>query len=345
MSIWWVNLGQRFKEQKTASALWCPNKTVRKSRLTAPQWHWSLITEIRQGEFIVLSRKGWIEGIAIASQSAIPDQPKPDGFPSGDQWHDFGWLLPVAFVLFRSSRRRSELTAGLFQEKVKHSPLHNRSADGEGRGRQIYLSQLMDGDGAPLFKRIAAILDIEQPGWFDKAHHVAPLYEPAAGNDTIPPTTRGVLTQARIGQGKFREQLKRMWNARCCATGLDIQELLVASHIHPWSLSNDKERLDPYNGLLLSAAYDAAFDEGLITIDETGAWQIVAPYLTDDQLRRAGLDRLNEFPVEGLTARHHEYLRRHRKMAETMWRKQNYDDHAASLPDVQPVSELWDPIG
>jgi putative restriction endonuclease len=335
MSIWWVNLGQRFTEQKAASALWCPSKTVRKTRLTAPQWHWSVITEIRRGEFIILSRKGWIEGLAIASQSAIPDQPKPEGFPSGDNWHDSGWLLPVAFVLFRSPRRRSELTAGLFQEKVKHSPLYNRSADGDGRGRQIYLAQLTDGDGAPLFNRIAAILDIERPGWFDNAHDVAPLYEPVAGNVMIPPTTRGILTQARIGQGQFREQLKKMWNSRCCATGLDVQELLVASHIHPWSVSNDEERLDPYNGLLLSAAYDAAFDKGLITIDEMGAWQIVAKYLTDEQLRRAGLDRLNEFSVEGLTARHHEYLLRHRKMAETMWRKKISDNHALSPRNIQ----------
>ena len=54
----------------------------------------------------------------------------------------------------------------------------------------------------------------------------------------------------------------RLWGGRCAVTGLDLPLLLRASHIKPWRDSDNRERLDPYNGLLLSPSYDAAFDWG-----------------------------------------------------------------------------------
>ena len=59
--------------------------------------------------------------------------------------------------------------------------------------------------------------------------------------------------------GRFRDDLVASFGGRCCLSGLDVTELLRASHIKPWRDSNNIERLDPYNGLLLSPAYDAAF--------------------------------------------------------------------------------------
>ena len=57
------------------------------------------------------------------------------------------------------------------------------------------------------------------------------------------------------------------FNGKCALTGIDIPELLVASHIIPWAM-NEKERLNPGNGLCLSALYDKAFDKGIIAFDE-----------------------------------------------------------------------------
>src|SRR5688572_15942138 len=101
------------------------------------------------GEFIVLCRDGNIEGLAIAEASPIPDQPKPLRFPFGDKWHDSGWLLPVSFVLFGQRRSRSELTKGLFTEKVKYAPLFNDPRTGKSAGTEIYLTKVRDADGAP----------------------------------------------------------------------------------------------------------------------------------------------------------------------------------------------------
>ena len=57
------------------------------------------------------------------------------------------------------------------------------------------------------------------------------------------------------------------YGCRCALTGINIPQLLMASHIIPWSdKSHKRDRLNPSNGICLSALYDKAFDQGLITI-------------------------------------------------------------------------------
>lgn len=75
-----------------------------------------------------------------------------------------------------------------------------------------------------------------------------------------------VQTKARIGQGFFRKAVLSAYNYQCCITGLSIPELLVASHIVPWR-KDEKNRLNPSNGLSLSMLHDKAFDIGIITIN------------------------------------------------------------------------------
>lgn len=83
-------------------------------------------------------------------------------------------------------------------------------------------------------------------------------------------TEREATVRQRVGQNLFREGLLALWGGRCAITGLDAPELLRASHAKPWADSSDTERLDVFNGLLLAAHWDAAFDSGLITISTSG---------------------------------------------------------------------------
>ena len=78
---------------------------------------------------------------------------------------------------------------------------------------------------------------------------------------------RIALATTRIGQRFFRAAVMSAYNRRCCITGLSTPTLLVASHIVPWS-HDESSRINPRNGLLLSALHDRAFDRGLITIDD-----------------------------------------------------------------------------
>ncbi|MBD0723681.1 restriction endonuclease [Flavobacterium sp. L1I52] len=77
--------------------------------------------------------------------------------------------------------------------------------------------------------------------------------------------TREVKT--RVNQSVFRQMVLANYTNKCAITGIDIPELLLASHIIPWS-KNEEHRLNPENGICLSALYDKAFDKGIIGIDK-----------------------------------------------------------------------------
>ena len=73
--------------------------------------------------------------------------------------------------------------------------------------------------------------------------------------------------RTRIGQSFFRKMIMSQYQTQCCVTGLNIPEVLRASHITSWA-DDKKNRLNPANGLCLSATYDAAFDRHLISFDD-----------------------------------------------------------------------------
>ena len=70
--------------------------------------------------------------------------------------------------------------------------------------------------------------------------------------------------KTRVNQNVFRQIVLANYEGRCALTGIDLSELLVASHIIPWA-ENEQERLNPENGICLSSLYDKAFDKGLIS--------------------------------------------------------------------------------
>ena len=73
------------------------------------------------------------------------------------------------------------------------------------------------------------------------------------------------MVKTRVNQNVFRQIVLANYQYRCAITGINIPDLLVASHIIPWA-ANEKERLNPENGICLSMLYDKAFDKGLIGI-------------------------------------------------------------------------------
>jgi putative restriction endonuclease len=79
--------------------------------------------------------------------------------------------------------------------------------------------------------------------------------------------TRIREVKTRINQSVFRQIVLSNYLDKCAISGIDIPKLLIASHILPWS-KNEKERLNPENGICLSVLYDKAFDKGLIGINE-----------------------------------------------------------------------------
>ena len=128
---------------------------------------------------------------------------------------------------------------------------------------------------------------------------------------SLPRTTEAEgLVVRRIGQDVFRRGLFEYWDGRCPMTGLDVPELLRASHIKPWAAcATDAERLDIFNGLLLAPHLDAAFDAGFITISADGTVR-VSDVLPPGARSSLGLDK--RLSVNGLHRGHDRYLPWHR---------------------------------
>jgi predicted restriction endonuclease len=126
---------------------------------------------------------------------------------------------------------------------------------------------------------------------------------------TLPRTTEiERLVVQRRGLAIFRESLLRYWSRRCPVTGITDPDLLRASHMKPWvQCETDAERLDPYNGLLLSALWDAAFDAGLVSFDDQGR------VLRASDLSPAAAEQLGSRGPLTIAEKHQPYLDWHRQ--------------------------------
>lgn len=212
-----------------------------------------------------------------------------------------------------------------------------RSASAPG---EIALAATKDGMAGPFFLSVAhpgaaRELDAEPAGACAKGHArafgfetrkalfaaVAEVYRKSISLPTMPfedfvretahlgDTEGEQMQKVRIGQARFRDALMNYWNATCPLTGISNPELLRASHIVGWAkCDSDQERLNVYNGFLLSSLWDAAFDSGLVTFDDHGR-VVGSPLLGDKAAREMSIDSV---PPLVLTDDHRSRLAWHR---------------------------------
>lgn len=129
-------------------------------------------------------------------------------------------------------------------------------------------------------------------------------------------TEAEISVKRRIGQDKLRKELlKKQYCCELC--GIDVQEILIASHIKPWKYSNNIEKLDIDNVLLLCSMHDALFDKGFITFDKNGKI-IISKYLNENM--RALLNIHDESKIENISDKKREYLKLHHELY-----KENFD--------------------
>lgn len=121
--------------------------------------------------------------------------------------------------------------------------------------------------------------------------------EKLKNDKNISTTEKERLIKARKGQGLFRKRLIEKYNNRCIITDIGISQVLVASHIKPWAVSNNEERLSINNGLLLSATYDRLFDGGLITIKKDGKI-IISNIISKEDLTKLHLKKGQVFDIK-----------------------------------------------
>jgi putative restriction endonuclease len=130
-------------------------------------------------------------------------------------------------------------------------------------------------------------------------------------SDALKNTEVERLVRQRLGQQAFRSAMLDYWGGACAVTGVALPEVLRASHAKPWAeCSSDAERLDIFNGFLLSAHLDALFDRFLISFDDQGTL-LLSPRITADMQARLGLNQ--PLRLRWLAAEHQPYLYYHRE--------------------------------
>lgn len=252
----------------------------------------------------------------MAKSKAIT-APKPDFGGAGLNWQNEGWKVDVAYwALPNPVRPKDHFEEIAHTLGEKYSPL-NRSGKGVqayffpvGNSLQTGLIKLLDGQYESAFEFLTE--QLLQP---DLEHNVddseAILEEMNIQQRLdIGETQRTQLVIARRGQGVYRNNVRLVENS-CRITGLALSQHLVASHIKPWSKSDDLEKLDGFNGLLLSPHIDHLFDKGFISFTNQGT-VLTAQNLHSEVLDKWHLEKnqqVGQFSVD-----QSKYLEYHRDM-------------------------------
>ncbi len=130
-----------------------------------------------------------------------------------------------------------------------------------GKGDRLVFEEFQNNREALVFESENILADMQGLTLEKKYETQLPDISTLAGE------TRERYVKTRVNQNFFRQMILTNYHSKCAVTGIDIPALLIASHILPWA-ENKEERLNPANGICLSALYDKAFDQHLISFDK-----------------------------------------------------------------------------
>ena len=292
MAYWWVSQNKTYQHERDGQFLWAPKL----DKAGRPQHHWTSMTIVQPGDVIFSAVKQKIVAVSIANSAAY-NAPQPTTFEGG-LWEANGWPVDLRF----QELDQPVNIANILNDLKPKLPSVRSPLTVNGTGVQGYLFALPPLAGQFLLATVDRLAGANLSLTSEE--------EISQGIRTLnlPVTEKSALVQSRIGQGLFRDNLLLYWEGRCAVTSLNLQRLLCASHIKPWRDSNNVERLDLYNGLLLGPAYDAAFDKGYITFGADGVMQAFED-LSDAQLD--GLGIIRGISLRKIEDKHRTYLAYH----------------------------------
>jgi hypothetical protein len=289
VKYWWVNQNQTFTQEVGGGYLWSPKRRADGAR----NYFYDTMTYVEPGDLVFSFKDTLIQAIGIIQGNGY-ESPKPEEFGSkGENWSAIGWRVDVSYTLLPASGRiRPKDMMGQLAPLLpdKYSPLRH---NGDGI-QSVYLTELPDSVADVLLNAIGQpALEIR-----DIALHLDPELQRKKAEEAIThaierspieETMRKALVAARVGQGRFRADVLVV-EPRCRITGVEDQRLLVASHIRPWHRCPENEqRLDRFNGLMLTPTFDRMFDRGLLTFGDNGDLH-VSPSVSGNVAHRIALD-------------------------------------------------------
>ncbi len=312
MRYWWVNQNQTYRHEIEGGYLWSPKRNKNQAR----NQFYENMREVAPGDLIFSFKNTRIYAIGIA-ESYCWECPKPLEFgTTGANWENIGWKVKVRFKkLHNVIRPKDHIDALRPYLPSVYSPLQTN-----GNGLQsVYLAQVNDGLAAALIQLIGAEVTpllqaaqiVEPIAADDLDLWEAQIEQTIAKNTEIPETERTALVRSRIGQGLFKERVKKI--ETCCrVTRVDNPAHLIASHCKPWRDASNEERLNGENGLLLTPSIDHLFDRGFIGFENNGQL-ILSPVAHRPSLQRMGIETEKVVNVGAFTAGLKEFLGFHRE--------------------------------
>lgn len=320
MRYWWVNQNQTFRQEQSGGYLWSPKRKANGHR----NHFYDTMREVMPGDLVLSFQGAHIRSIGVA-RSYCYESPKPLEFGSaGSNWEAIGWRVDVHWTTLSHQIKPAEhINVIRHTLPSRYSPI--RVENGSGL-QGVYLAEvptlmmgvlagligyeakvLMEASPPRLADRVcepSATVESLKRAWED---HVE--YEIQHDN-TVNETDRVALVNARRGQGLYRKNVGRI--EHCCrVTRVDNPTHLVASHCKPWRHSDNDERLDGENGLMLTPSIDHLFDRGFISFEDSGRL-IVSPVADSGSLLRMGVDSSRPVNVGEFSSGQKRYLDYHR---------------------------------
>lgn len=317
MRYWWVNQNQTHRQEIQGGYLWSPKRNANGARNP----FYEFMREVAPSDLVF----SFVDTRIVAIGTVVSycyESPKPAEFgQTGLYWEAIGWRVRVDFTrLVHSVRPKDHIN--LLQPLLpeRYSPLQN-SGDGK---QAVYLAAVPEsmaetligliGPEAGMIAGRAADVDsviatqtvnADVEMW---EHHIEETIE---AESEITETDRQSLIIARRGQGLFKDRVMQIEN-HCRITGVNNPIHLRASHCKPWRDSNNNERLNGENGLLLTPSIDHLFDRGFIGFENSGEL-IVSPVAHTPSLNHMGVVTNRAVNVGGFTEGQRRFLEYHRE--------------------------------
>ncbi|RAZ42476.1 HNH endonuclease [Polynucleobacter paneuropaeus] len=246
--------------------MWSPKTNSRGGRVPS----YDFMEEMKVGDIVFSFADTFIKAIGVVTSPA-QSSVKPDFGNAGANWSDDGWLVDVAFQELGMAQFKPKDHMGLLNPTLPEvlSPIRP-----DGGGNQIYLAKiskqmadiliaLSKGVGDSIVEDLSQNLDFATPN-----EELSEVDEIKMRTD-IGATQITQIINSRRGQGVFKANVRLIENT-CRVTKISNPKHLIASHIKPWSKSDDLEKLSGFNGLLLAPHIDHLFDKGFISFEGNG---------------------------------------------------------------------------
>ncbi|MCM3671048.1 HNH endonuclease [Mesobacillus maritimus] len=301
MNSFIVMQGQSYQEDIELGIIWVPLQD--KGGLVPHSW--KRMEEVSKGDRVFHYVKGNIVAISIAEEECVIGK-KPTLMENEDHGNEEGYLVKLDYHELDQPLNIHEY----FHEicpllPVKYSPFNQ-----DANGNQGYLYPCNEELAIKLLE-ILIETNIYQVSEEQLEFGIDEV-KSTEHNTLIPVITETeseAKAKIRIGQQKFRKELFPLWNDRCALCGIDLPQLVKATHSKPWKDSTNEERVDPYNGVLLCRNHEALYDHGFITFDGQGRLHI-SPMISEEEY---GKYELNPMTKIELYPENRDYFKWHKK--------------------------------